>query len=120
MEGIEVQNQKFKIGLYANDIFLLLKTSESSVRESIHVFRNFEICSGPKMNLEKSHVAWIGHLGVKNRAQCNDQNLICVKDFKLLGNVFDNDVDKLIEKNFSNRLQGIDKLFHLYQNKIFQ
>ena len=117
IEGIEVQNHTFKIGLYADDIFVLLKNSESSVRESIHVFRNFEICSGLKMNLEKTHVARIGHLGVRNRALCNDLNLIWVKDFKLLGIVFDNDVDKMLEKNFSNRLQGIEKLFNLYQNQ---
>ena len=119
IEGIEVQNHTFKIGLYADDIFLLLKNSESSVRESIHVFRNFEICSGLKMNLEKTHVARIGHLGVRNRALCNDLNLIWVKDFRLLGIVFDNDVDKMLEKNFSNRLQGIEKLFNLYQKQHF-
>ena len=122
IEGIEVQNHTFKIGLYADDIFLLLKNSESSLRESIHVFRNFELCSGLKMNLEKTHVARIGHLGVRNRALCNDLNLIWVKDFKLLGIVFDNDVDKMLEKNFSSRLQGIEKLFieklfNLYQKQ---
>ena len=35
IEGIEVQNHTFKIGLYADDIFLLLKNSESSVYSEI-------------------------------------------------------------------------------------
>ena len=69
------------------------------------------------MNLEKTHVARIGHLGVRNRALCNDLNLIWVKDFKLLGIVFDNDVGIMLENNFSNRLQGIEKLFNLYQKQ---
>ena len=82
IEGIEVQNHTFKIGLYVDDTFLLLKNSESSVRESIHVLRNFEICSGLKMNLEKTQVAQIGHLDVMNRALCNDLKLTWIKNFK--------------------------------------
>ena len=87
------------------------------MRESIHVLRNFEICSGLKMNLEKTQVAWIGHVGVRNRALCNDLKLTWVKNFKLLGIVFDNDVDKMLEKHFSGRLQGIENLFNLYQKQ---
>ena len=89
------------------------------MRESIHVLRNFEIYSALKINLEKTHVARIGHLGVRKRerALCNNLKLIWVKNFKLLCIVFDNDVDKMVEKYFSSRLQGIKKLFNLYQKQ---
>ena len=70
--------------------------------------------------LKSVQVARTGHLDVRNRALCNDLKLTWVKNFKLLGFVFDNDVEKMPEKFFSSRLQGIEKLFNLYQNKIFQ
>ena len=69
------------------------------------------------MNLEKIQVARIGHLYIRNRALCNDLKLTWVKNFKLLGVVFDNDVEKMLQKNFSSRLQGIEKLFNLYQKQ---
>ena len=45
-------------------------------------------------------VARIDHLGVRNRALCNDLKLIWVKNFKLIGIVLDNYVNKMLEKNF--------------------
>ena len=68
------------------------------MRESIHVFRNFEICSGLKVNLEQTQ---IGHLSVRNRVLCNDLKLMWVNNFKLQGIGFNNDVDTMLENNFS-------------------
>ena len=62
-------NNWFKIGLYADDIFAILKNS--SVRESIRIVRKLELCCGLKMNFEKFQVAKTSYSGSRNRTLCS-------------------------------------------------
>ena len=41
IKGIKIDGNQYKLGLYADDTFLLLGGSQMSLRESIKVFDNF-------------------------------------------------------------------------------
>ena len=48
--------------MYADDTFLMLDGSESSLRESVQVLDGFHACSGLKINLERTQAIWLGKL----------------------------------------------------------
>ena len=93
IQGIKIGSDQYKIGQYADDTFLLLDGSENSLRESITIFEKFFQCSGLKMNMQNTQVAWIGFLKNANNNLCPDLNLNWVKHFKLLGIEFTNNIE---------------------------
>ena len=60
IKGIKIENDQCKIRQYADDIFLLLEEGDNSLQESLNTFQEFCHCSGLKMNMEKTQMAWIG------------------------------------------------------------
>ena len=59
VKGIKPGNITLKIGQYADDIFVILDGSESSLQSCIDIFDSFKRCSG-LMNAEKRQVIWLG------------------------------------------------------------
>ena len=53
-------NTNFKLGQYADDTFLLLDGSEASLRKSLTIFEEFYLCSGLKLNFDKTFAVWLG------------------------------------------------------------
>ena len=47
-------DKMFKIGQYADDTFLLFDGSEKSLRKSLEIFNSFDLCSGLKLNFDKT------------------------------------------------------------------
>ena len=66
IRGILCDKEMIKIGLYADDTFLMLDGSESSLRESILVLNHFHVHSGLKINLDKTQAIWLGKLKKKD------------------------------------------------------
>ena len=60
MKGITIRDTSFKLGQYTNDTFLLLDRSETSLRESLTLFGEFFLCSGLKLNYDKTIDVWLG------------------------------------------------------------
>ena len=54
IKGIKCHQETIKIGLYADDTFLMLDGSERSLRESVRVLDSFYAYSGLKINLDKT------------------------------------------------------------------
>ena len=55
--GIKFKDNIYKIGLYADDTFLLLDGKEDSIRESFKTFNAFGKLSGLKINADKTQIA---------------------------------------------------------------
>ena len=53
VKGIKLGNVILKIGQYADDTFVILGGSESSLQSCIDIFDSFKRCSGLKINVEK-------------------------------------------------------------------
>ena len=60
IKGVTFGNIELTIGQYADDTFLLLDGSEHSLRESVALPKEFYKCSGFKINVDKTQVAWLG------------------------------------------------------------
>ena len=60
IKGIKLGNVILKIGQYADDTFVILEVSESSLQSCIDIFDSFKMCSGLKMNVEKTQAIWLG------------------------------------------------------------
>ena len=60
VKGISVNERELKIGQYADDTFLLLDGTVSSLNESLHIFNSFQKYSGLKINMKKkpSYLSW--------------------------------------------------------------
>ena len=115
IKGIECDKKTIKIGLYADDTFLMLDGSESSLRESVQVLDGFHACSGLKINLDKTQAIWLGKLKRQTYEICGDLNLNWVKNFKLLGVNFSVNLEEIVVSNFLTKILDIEKLFNLYK-----
>ena len=60
VKGISVNERELKIGQYADDTFLLLDGTVSSLNESLHILNSFQKYSGLKINMEKTLAIWLG------------------------------------------------------------
>ena len=111
IKGIQIDD---KIGQYADDTYLLLDGSESSLRSSMDLFSNFATCSGLKVNVEKTHVVWLGIK--KNNITKLGQNLDLQwnTEFTLLGIKFCVEMDDMIRINYSEKLISIKKILQFY------
>ena len=115
IKGIECDKKTIKIGMYADDTFLMLDGSESSLRESVQVLDGFHACSGLKINLEKTQAIWLGKLKRQTYEICGDLNLNWVKNFKLLGVNFSVNLEEIVVSNFLTKILDIEKLLNLYK-----
>ena len=97
IKGMSLGNSESLISQYADDTFLILKRSETSLRESLICFENFYKASGLKMNTSKTKVVWIGNKKYSNLILCPDVKLDwSSSNFKLLGIEFSLDLQNMI------------------------
>ena len=97
IKGIQIENDQCKIGQYADDTFLLLDEGDNSLQECLNTFQEFYHCSGLKMNMEKTQVAWIGLSRTVRKNLIQD--LSWVEQFRLLGINFDINLESMVKKN---------------------
>ena len=115
IKGISCGHEIIKIGLYADDTFLMLDGSESSLRESITLLNNFEVFSGLKINLDKTQAVWLGSLKKQTSPICEDLNFTWVKQFKLLRVTFSVDIEDINKLNYTMKLAELEKVCNLYK-----
>ena len=115
VNGVTIGNTNFKLGQYADDTFLFLDGSEASLRKSFTVFEEFYLCSGLKLNIDKTFAVWLGSMKLSNETLCHDFNLKWAKSFTLLGVDFNVDKDKMVAENYNSKLHTIEKNHSLLQ-----
>ena len=115
IKGIVCGKEIIKIGLYADDTFLMLDGSESSLQESVIVLNHFQVYSGLKINLDKTQAIWLGKLKKRSYGICKDLNLNWDVKFKLLGINFSVNLDEINDLNYRIKIAEIQKLFNLYK-----
>ena len=112
-----MSNTNFKLGQYDDDTFLLLDGSEASLRKSLAIFGEFYLCSGLKLNFDKTFVLWLGAIKLSNIRLCLDLNLNWARSFTLLGIDFNVDKDILVAENYNSKLHAIEKIIHCYKKR---
>lgn len=118
INGIKVDDKIFKINLLADDTTLFL-ADFTSLEAAISLFDTFALCSGLKINIEKTEVIPLGNLTVENI--CLTKRLkkikITSKPFKTLGIWFSHNHLEMIELNFLERLKSTKKIANIWSSR---
>ena len=112
IKGISIDKNSYVIGQYADDTFLLLDGSKTSVQEVMKCLDTFATFSGLKINKDKCETVWLGQK--KGSTEQILPELKCVVEFKVLGIIFPSDLQKIIQINLHNTITNIDKLLMSY------
>ena len=116
IKGITLGNREYKIGQYADDTFVLMEGDEQSLKLVMDTFSKFYRCSGLKLNIDKTLLAWLGNKRKCTERLCPEINLNWTTSFTLLGIKFSTlDVNKCLELNIQNKIGEITKLLNLYK-----
>ena len=117
IKGISIRNSTYKIGQYADDTFLLLDGSEKSLRQSMKIFNHFYLCSGLKLNYDKTVAVWLGEAMNSNKTLCPEIKLNWSDNFTLLGIKFSTDLMQMISENYASKVQSIKNIVDNYKKR---
>ena len=106
-----------QIGQYADDTFLLLDGSEESVRQSMVTFKCFYLCSGLKLNFDKTVAVWIGQMVNSDIVLCPEIKMTWSNSFTLLGIEFNTDLKQMIKNNYESKVQIIKNILNSYKKR---
>ena len=105
IKGIMVENREIKLTAFADDLTTFLQGIQSYKHLSITLER-FGICSGLKLNTEKTEALWLGRCHY-NPPHVNIEKIN--KPIKILGVYFTYDWRKRQELNFEETLKALSK-----------
>ena len=118
LHGIKIGTEEFLIRQYADDTFLFLDGKEESLRAALNIFRNFHLCSGLKINVEKTCAVWVGRGSLQRLPICEDLALQWCRSFKLLGITFDIDnMQDMVQLNLNAKLKEMEKVLLAYKRR---
>ena len=117
INGIKYKDLEIKISLMADDTTLFV-TDLQSLEKAIEEFKRFQICSGLKLNIEKTEMIPLGTLRNKlNKTQLPLSLMnIQIKEgpFKALGVWFSNNEKEITDLNYTERLCSMQKLINIW------
>ena len=118
IRGIKIGEIDYVIGQYADDTFLLLENDENSLRIVIDKLKKFQLCSGLKINVNKSYAAYLGIDKGSDVILCPDLKLQWTTEFTLLGIQYNiMDLDSSVELNTIKKLEEIRLVFQAYKRR---
>ena len=106
IKGLLIDNTLYTITQLADDTTIFLENARS-VENLMHVMDRFYLCSGLRLNKQKSEVFLLGSCGQCNNTPNKIGGLKCsVEPFKALGIYFSKDPDQAFELNFTRKLSS--------------
>ena len=118
IKGIKVGYSEHKISQYTDDTSIFLDGSEKSLNELLKELEDFAIISGRTVNFEKTQLVWIGSRKFDTNSIKTKWKLLWGKQsFKLLGINFNTDLTKLIEENFTPKIQALETVIKQWERR---
>ena len=87
------------------------------MRKSLAIFGECYLCTGLKLNFDKTVTVWLGAMKLSNTTLCSDLNLNWESSFTLLGIGFNVHKDTMAPENYNSRLHASEKLIHFYKKQ---
>ena len=124
IKGIQLNNEEALLSQFADDTALYLDGSQESFETCIQTLELFASFSGLTINFQKTVIIWLG-----SKKNCDDRFLRDMnftwdpggKDnskFKYLGIIFSTNINNIVNLNFENKLQEIEKLLKTWNKRL--
>ena len=118
IKGIKINNVEYCIFQYADDTNFTLDGSQRTLLELLKTIKEFEACSGLKMNMDKCTATWIGSKTGSNERLCAHIPLPWSKEpYKILGIMFSTDLNEMPSLNFEKQLIKARKILFTWSNR---
>ena len=118
IKGIKINNKEFKISQYADDTSIFLDGSSDALNCTLIELDKFADISGLKINFDKTQVVWIGSKKHSTSAIKTKWKLSWgSKKFKILGIIFNVDLDQLIKENYTSKIQQMEKIANIWSKR---
>lgn len=114
IKGVMINENCIKLGQYADDTFLVLDGSEGSLRSVMAALKGFELCSGLKINVEKTQAVLLGN---QVAPRCPEFTLNYTTTFNLLGIQFSTDLSQMDCLNFEPKISIVRKVCASYNRR---
>ena len=118
IKGIIINDKEHKLSQYADDTLFFLDGTSKSLSETLNVLSEFARFSGLKINFGKTHAVWIG-LKKYSTASIKTRWKLCwgKTDFKLLGIIYQVNLDEFQNVNYKDKIQKIKSLIKLWKRR---
>ena len=110
INGLNIGNFYIKKALYADDLTIFLEYSEIELENAIAILEQFRMLSGLQINNDKTQCVVIGNVP-NNRKLCPHLGLKWEQDFKLLGILFNGNLESM-ECNYEKTIEKVKKVIH--------
>ena len=118
IKGIKINNKEFKISQYADDTSIFLDGSSDALNCTLIKLDKFADISGLKINFDKTQVVWIGSKKHSTSAIKTKWKLSWgSKNFKILGIIFNVDLNQMIKENYTSKIQQIEKIANIWSKR---
>jgi hypothetical protein len=104
--GLLLGTKEYKISQFADDTCLYL-SDENSLQSALTVIENFTVCSGLKLNRDKSEAIWIAASSNFLHKPCR---IKWTKSATSLGVKIGNDLPNCIDENYRDKISIIENL----------
>ena len=103
--GITIGNIKIKLTQF--DITLILNGTTQSLQAAFNTLEIYGLMSGLKVNKDKTQIVWIGKKKrCKERVKISDFSLNTTSDFKLLGIIFNTQLEQCTKLNKNEKIMS--------------
>lgn len=119
IKGIKIDSFEYELTQFADDTFLLLDGSKSSLDATLTEMDSFAKISGLKLNYNKTKVVWIGSKKYTTEAINTKWKLVWGDTrFKLLGLFFDVDLDMMPNINYKEKIEKMKKIISNWTKRV--
>lgn len=118
IKGIKINSTEFKISQYADDTSIFLDGSSDALNCTLIELDKFANVSGLKINFDKTQVVWIGSKKYSTSAIKTKWKLSWgSKKFKILGIIFNVDLNQMIKENYTTKIQQLENLANIWSKR---
>ena len=118
LKGISINGLEHKITQFADDTTLILDGSKDSLVAALNVLEIFGSMSGLHINTEKTKLIWIGKKRYSSDKLDVGKSLVWGStSFTFLGLTFSVDLDTIVELNFTQAIQSLEKLLRVWSKR---
>ena len=118
IKGLKIDGTEQLLSLFADDTSILLDGSTESLNETLTELSYFAKISGLNINFDKTQVVWLGSKKYSADSIKTKFKLVWgTTSFKMLGIRFHVDLDKIININYTEKIEALRNLIKFWKRR---